>query len=327
MGDQGQRPRNSIENSLTLEDIDKNLFRANTADLWKPYAGIGIFGGQIIGLALVAATKTVDPKCIVNSLHSHFVNAGDPTTPIIFHVNRVRNGRSFVVRQVTAYQRGSPIFLMVCSFQYPEVSPLIHQYSMPVAPDPETLPTQEQELSVWKHKIPKKYHNLIEMRIADPIPIEIRHAEKRNLKDLVKPSKKEPKELIWLKSRSKLPDDPAFHMCVAAYSSDHQLLWTTLRAHGITGFSNPRLKVIASLDHSMWFHEPFRADEWLLYEMESPRAIGGRGLALGRLWTRDGRLVCSCAQEGLIRVKLPSPKALSRPDDEENACEDRKPKL
>ncbi|KAI9136822.1 HotDog domain-containing protein [Paraphysoderma sedebokerense] len=268
----------TMEDSLRLEEIDVNLYRSDPKDLWRPFAGRGVFGGQIIGLSLVAATKTVEPEFIVHSLHSHFIMAGDESIPIIFSVNRK-----------------------------PEKSTLVHQYKMPLAPNPESLPSSEERLTDWISKVPKKFHKLIQLRMKDPIPVDIRPVEITQPEDLIKPKKKDPRQLVWMKSKSSLPNNPALHMCVAAYCSDHHLLWTTLLTHGISGISNPRLKMIASLDHSMWFHESFRADEWLLYEMESPRTGGNRGLALGRLWTRDGRLICSCAQEGVIRLDPRSP--------------------
>ncbi|KAI9183728.1 acyl-CoA thioesterase [Blastocladiella emersonii ATCC 22665] len=300
-----------VSDSLHLEELDKNLYRVAPAALWRPVGARGVFGGQIIGLALVAATNTVPAPFKVHSLHSYFLLGGDNTRAIVFHVTPMRDSRSFVTRQVTAQQNGRPIFIMVCSFMRREASPLEHQYTMPPAPAPESLPSREEMLAGWLSKTPAKYHEAIKERLEEPIPIDMRPCDTPSPTDLVYPASKEPRQLVWMKSKTKLPADPAFHMCVAAYCSDHQLLWTTVRPHGVTVATNPQLGMVVSLDHSMWFHTDFRADEWLLYEMESPRTGGARGVALGRLWTRDGTLAVTCAQEGLLRATVDPEKPIT----------------
>ncbi|ORZ36235.1 acyl-CoA thioesterase II [Catenaria anguillulae PL171] len=290
-------PTPRTEDSLLLEELDKNLFRCDPAHLWRPVGARGVFGGQIIGLSLVAATNTVPRTHKVHSLHSYFLLGGDNSRAILFRVEAMRDSRSFVTRQVTAQQNGRPIFVLICSFMRPEDTPLEHQYTMPVAPAPESLPSREQMMESWIQQTPKKYHESIRERLEEPIPIDMRPCEPL----------KEPRQLVWMKSKTGLPADPAFHMCVAAYCSDHHLLWTTLRPHAVTGV----LGMLVSLDHSMWYHSDFRADEWLLYEMESPRVSAGRGMALGRLWTRDGKLAVTIAQEGLIRANLNPEKPLT----------------
>ncbi|KNE72941.1 acyl-CoA thioesterase II [Allomyces macrogynus ATCC 38327] len=307
-------PAPRIEDSLRLEELDKNLFRCHPEHLWLPVGSRGVFGGQIIGLALVAATHTVPRAFSVHSLHSYFLLGGDNTKPILFHVTPMRDARSFMTRQVTANQDGKPIFVMLCSFMRGEDRALVHQYEMPTPfVDPEALPTREQVFTGWLDRVPAKYHDGIHKRLAEPIPVDMRFVAPTRPTDYTFPKRKDPRALVWMKSKTKLPADQALHNCVAAYCSDHHLVWTTLYPHAVTGWTNPKLNMIMSLDHSIWFHADFRADDWLLYEMESPRASGNRGLALGRLWAKDGTLVMSCAQEGLIRATFAPDKPLSVP--------------
>ncbi|KAL7751017.1 acyl-CoA thioesterase [Sorochytrium milnesiophthora] len=305
--------------SLSLERIDVNLYRCDPKNLWLPLGSRGVFGGQIIGLALVAGTRTVPELFRVHSLHSYFLLPGDSKLPIIFHVTSMRDGRSFVTRQVTAVQNGKNIFVMICSFLRGEKPDFVHQFTMPKAPSPEDVSPGKQKFMEAKTHMPVKYHKLLEQRFAEAIPVDIRPCGRPTLEDYFNPTPLEPSQLVWMRASSELPDDPAYHMCVAAYCSDHQLLWTTLRPHAVFGYSK-RLAILTSLDHSMWFHEDFRADNWMLYEMESPRTSGWRGLALGRLWTRDGKLAVSCAQEGLLRATMnPPAKSLTpkAPEDEQ----------
>ncbi|KAI8826822.1 acyl-coenzyme A thioesterase 8-like protein [Fimicolochytrium jonesii] len=296
-----------IEQGLELEEIDLNLFRSKR--LWLPTGARGVFGGQVVGLALAAASRTVDKRFRVHSLHCYFILPGDNTVPIIYRVDRTRDGKTYATRSIKAEQRGKSIFVLTCSFQAGESSPLEHQYPMPDVRPPEELPSNEEKLQHWLHhprigSIPKYKENL-EMRLQEPIPIDIRdcHGLPR-ARELLHPRKQEPKQYIWMRAKGTLPDDPAIHNCVAAYCSDHYLLTTSLLTHGISNLSNPRLTMLASLDHAVWFHAPFRADEWLLYEMESSRTVANRGLCFGRIYTRDGRLVVSTAQEGVIRTEF-----------------------
>ncbi|KAJ3014954.1 Acyl-CoA thioesterase 8 [Thoreauomyces humboldtii] len=307
-----ERLRTLIEDGLELEEIDLNLFRSR--HLWLPAGARGVFGGQVVGLALSAATKTVDAKYRVHSLHCYFLLPGDNTIPIIYRVQRNRDGKSYVTRTVMAEQRGKSIFLVCVGFRHVMTCP---KYPMPDVLPPEQLKSTEEKLQhMLEHPrvgANPKYRQQFQMRLQDPIPIDIRdcHGFQR-ARDLLCPTKKEPKQYLWMRAKGKLPDDPAFHNCVAAYCSDHYLLTTSLLAHGITGFSNPRLSMLASLDHSVWFHAPFRADEWLLYEMESSRTIAGRGLCFGRIFTRDGRLVVSTAQEGVVRAEYRSVESIPK---------------
>ncbi|TPX66361.1 hypothetical protein SpCBS45565_g04502 [Spizellomyces sp. 'palustris'] len=295
-----------IEQALELEEIDRDLYRSKK--LWLPVGARGVFGGQVVGLALSAATRTVDAKYRVHSLHCYFLLPGDNTIPIVYRVNRVRDGKTYTTRMVTALQRGKVIFTLMCSFQAGEESTLTHQYQMPDVLPPEQLKSTEEKLQHWlQHpRISQnpKYREHFEMRLQEPIPIDIRDCHTlQRARDLMHPPKRAPKQYLWMRAKGTLPDDIAFHNIVAAYCSDHYLLTTSILTHGISNYSNPRLSMLASLDHSVWFHAPFRADEWLLYEMESSRTIAGRGLNFGRIYTRDGRLVVSTAQEGVIRAE------------------------
>ncbi|KAI8815303.1 acyl-coenzyme A thioesterase 8 [Cladochytrium replicatum] len=322
--------RTLIEQALELEELEPDLYRSK--QLWTPNGARGVFGGQVVAQALSAATRTVPHEYHVHSLQSYFLLPGDHTKPIYYRVKRLRDGRTYVTRQVEASQRGRCIFNLSCSFQIPETSHLDHQYEMPKVPPPEAVKSQEENLRLWyaDETLPEKYRQLIKMRLeSHPFPIESKPINRARAQDMLQPPKAEPRQLVWMKAKGQLPDDLRFHHCVAAYLSDEYLLNTSLLVHQITGFSRPRLKMIASLDHMIWFHQPFRADQWLLYEMESSRTIGGRGLTFGRIYTLDGTLVMSSAQEGVIRAdpvnKEGSPVRVPRPLSD-NAAE-TKPKL
>ena len=280
-------------------EIDVNLYRCESSRLWKPVDARGVFGGQVIGLALSAATKTVDPRFRVHSFHCYFLLAGDNRVPILYHVRRIRDGKTFITRQIDAKQRGKVIFTSVASYQLPEKFELEHQYGIPTVPNPESIRTREERLQGFlkNPKVPEKYHQSIRMRLEEKVPIDFRRINPKQLGQ-----ENQPKQLVWMKAIGKLPDDPSFHQCVAALCSDNYLLNTSLLIHDLAN-TGRELGMIASLDHAIWFHSDFKADEWLLYEMESPRSIGGRGYATGRIFTRDGRLVASTAQEGVIRIK------------------------
>ncbi len=272
---------------LDLEIIEVNLFRGiSPNDSWQR-----VFGGQVIGQALVAAGRTVEDR-LAHSLHAYFLRPGDPKTPIIYEVDRIRDGKSFTTRRVVAIQHGRPIFSMSVSFQIDEGG-LEHQFDMPDVPGPEGLKT-EQELRVeMAEKIPESFRD----HWTRPRPIETRPVTPR---DFMTPGSSEPVQHIWLKAPTKLPDDPTLQQCVLAYASDLTLLDTCLLPHNISWW-NKNLQS-ASLDHAIWYHHPFRADEWLLYSQDSPAASGARGFNRGSIYSRDGRLVASVVQEGLIRV-------------------------
>ncbi len=269
---------------LDLEPIEVNIFRGVSPDEERQR----VFGGQVAGQALVAAARTVEPGRSVHSLHAYFLRPGDPTVPILYEVDRIRDGRSFSTRRVVAIQHGRAIFNLQSSFQVPEEG-LDHQDDMPDAPPPEDLPDFHERM--------RPYAATFGDWVQRPRPIDIRHV------DWIPPDRSEPlppHQRVWMRADGVLPDDPVLHVCVLTYASDMTLLDTTLLPHG-GSWHDPTL-FMASLDHTMWFHRPFRADEWLLYSQDTPSASGGRGLGRGRIFTRDGALVVTVAQEGLIRV-------------------------
>ncbi|KAJ3416880.1 Ubiquitin-conjugating enzyme E2 4 [Chytridiales sp. JEL 0842] len=269
--------RSLIERALDLEAIDENLYRSSSAQLWKPLRARGVFGGQIIGLALSAATRTVNERFLVHSFHCYFLLAGDNKVPIVFSVDRTRDGKTFATRSVRAKQNGKVIFTCMCSFQVPEDSILNHQYPMPVVPPPEELPNNEEILRKWlaDPATPPQSSRFLEMRLQEALPIEFKPCRPQRRRDYFAPEKMtDPKQMVWMRARGNLPDTLPFHQCVAAYTSDHYLLNTSLLAHGVTGFTDPQLSMIASLDHAIWFHAPFRADDWLLYVMEELQDLG-----------------------------------------------------
>jgi acyl-CoA thioesterase-2 len=272
---------------LELERIEDRIFRGESRDL----GGARVFGGQVLGQALTAASYTVKDRQ-VHSLHAYFLVAGDVNAPIIYEVDVARDGKSFSNRRVVAIQHGQPIFNMTASFQVPEEG-LEHAAPMPQVPGPEGLPDVRELPPDVLVKVPDKMRRFL----THERPFEFRPVEPIHL---VMPPRAAPVRHIWLKTLAKLPDNADLHRNVLAYVSDYQLVSTATLPHGIH-FAEGNVQ-LASLDHAMWFHRPFRADEWLLYAMESPNASGGRGLALGRFFTRDGVLVASTAQEGVVRV-------------------------
>ncbi|WP_067224308.1 acyl-CoA thioesterase II [Stappia indica] len=280
---------------LDLEPLEHNLFRGMSPQVgWQR-----VFGGQVIGQALVAASRTVPQERSVHSLHGYFLRPGDPAVPIIYEVDRIRDGGSFTTRRVVAIQHGKPIFSVAASFQTFEEG-LDHQAVMPDVPMPEDLPGEAELKEKFLAHAPEPVRRYWERdRPIELRPVDMTHYFSR--------SKLTPSQNVWVRASAALPDDPRIHSCVLAYASDMTLLDTSLFAHGTSVF-DPKLQV-ASIDHAMWFHRPFRADEWLLYAEDSPSASGGRGFTRGSLFSRDGQLVASVAQEGLIRVRRDSPKA------------------
>jgi acyl-CoA thioesterase-2 len=275
---------------LDLEPIEVNIFRGRSPQENRQR----VFGGQVAGQALVAAGRTVE-RGQVHSLHAYFLRPGDPNVPILYDVDRIRDGKTFATRRVVAIQHGKAIFNLAASFQPLEHGPE-HQMTMPDAPDPESLPSPAERLEKIRDALPKE---ALEWLSRDR-PIEIRPVVAGNP---WKPVKRPPRQLVWIRASGTLPDDPLIHQCVVCYASDLTLLDTAALPHAIPW--NDPAYVMASLDHAMWFHRPFRADEWLLYAQESPFAGGARGFTMGHLFTRDGRLVVSVAQEGLIRPVAP----------------------
>ena len=275
---------------LRLEQLEVNLFRGLSPDENRQR----VFGGQVAGQALVAAGRTVDAGR-VHSLHSYFLRPGDPQVPIVYEVDRIRDGRSFTTRRVVAVQHGRAIFNLAASFQVEEEGPE-HQYPMPDAPDPESLPTLAEKLESHLDRFPAE---MVEW-IRRERPIDSRSPGLPHWLDPVARTR-EPEQLVWIRANGTLPDDPLLHACVVAYASDLTLLDTAVMPHASSWDDDHYM--IASLDHAMWFHRPFRADEWLLYHQKSPSAHGARGLAEGFLFSRDGRLAVTVIQEGLIRPR------------------------
>lgn len=290
-----------VEHILQLENIEVDIFRGITLPD-APMFG-NVFGGQLISQALAAASKSVDPLMLAHSLHSYFLRTGDVNLPIIYHIHRIRDGNSFSTRHVVAKQRGHEIFSMFASFQKPEKG-FEHHVPMPSAPDPEMLVSRETLLESYltDPRVPMSKRNSLAKRNIAPWPIEIRFcdADTYDYEDSNIPATREPRQKYWLRARGKLSDDLALHRCVAAFASDLIFLDTSLLPHRRKGDKISSL----SLDHSMWFHQPFKADEWLLFAMESPIASNGRGFNIGRMYTKSGELVVSVAQEGLIRRKI-----------------------
>jgi acyl-CoA thioesterase-2 len=275
---------------LDLEPIEVNLFRGVSPDDDRQR----VFGGQVAGQALVAAGRTVE-RGTVHSLHAYFLRPGDPAVPIVYDVDRIRDGRSFTTRRVVAIQHGQAIFNLSASFHVDEPGPE-HQIPMPDVPPPEALPTFEDRMAPYRERLGPWYER--------PRPIDIRHVGGNPLERTPDPAAPE-RGRVWFRADGALPDDPLLHACVVAYASDLTLLDTTLAPHGHSIWSAPGL-MLASLDHAMWFHRPFRADEWLLYDQDSPVAHGGRGFARGSIFTRSGCLAVSVVQEGLLRPVGPA---------------------
>jgi acyl-CoA thioesterase-2 len=275
---------------LDIEQIEVNMFRGvSPAEGWQR-----VYGGQVIGQALVAASRTVeDESRVAHSLHGYFLRPGDTTIPILYSVDRIRDGRSFNTRRVVAVQRGQAIFSMSVSFQVMEEG-LHHQIDMPAGiKPPEECATEAELREAYIDKIPEEFKSNFER----PRPIEMRFMEPIN--DF-EPEPMAPYQHVWIRAADTMPDDIRLNQCLLAYASDMTLLDTCYRPHGI-GWSNENFQV-ASLDHSMWFHRPFKTDEWLLYAQDSPYSGGSRGFNRGSFYTKDGQLIASATQEGLIRL-------------------------
>ena len=277
--------------TLDLESLEVNLFRGRSPQVgWQR-----VFGGQVVGQALVAAMRTVT-DLPVHSLHGYFLRAGDPKIPILYEVDRIRDGRSYVTRRVVAIQHGAAIFSMSASFHRPEPG-FEHQVSAPAVPRPEDLPSDRQLRDHYLDRAPEAVRRYWERaRPLELRPVDFRHYISRDPLP--------PFQNVWFRATGPLPDDPAIHAAVLAYASDMTLLDTALFAHGRSVFDKDLQ--LASLDHSIWFHRPVRVDDWLLYAQDSPSAAGGRGFNRGTIYSADGILVASTAQEGVMRT-VPSP--------------------
>jgi len=272
---------------LELEQLEVNLFRGLSPDEDRQR----VFGGQVAAQALVAAGRTVGDERGVHSLHAFFLRPGDPNVPIVYDVDRIRDGRSFTTRRVVAIQHGRAIFNLAASFQIHESGP-DHQDPMPTVPDPDDVPTFKARIEPYLDRLGPDFAEwLVRERPIDSRPVD----EPRWLD----PKPRPPEQDVWIKANGVLPDDPLLHACVVAYASDLTLLDTAMLPHAVS-YSDDHY-MIASLDHAMWFHRPFRADEWLLYHQKSPSASGARGLAEGSIFCEDGTLAITVIQEGLIR--------------------------
>jgi len=274
-------------NLLTLESIEQGLYRGNSQDL-----GFGrVFGGQVIGQALAAAKQTVSAEFNINSFHSYFLRMGDVNKPIVYDVETIRDGRSISTRRVKAIQFGKPIFYLTASFHVIEEG-FEHQCDMPQVPAPESLKSESEIAREFAQFIPEQ----VRQHFTTDGPIEIRTVEDVNP---MTPTKLDPKRHIWMRANGTLPDDIRVHKYLLGYASDFSFLTVAGQPHAIS-FMTPKLQM-ATIDHSMWFHRDFRFDDWLLYEVDSPSASGGRGFVTGKFYDRQGRLVASVAQEGVMR--------------------------
>lgn len=281
---------------LRLERIEHNLFRGQSQDLgWGT-----VFGGQVLGQALSAAEQTVPDERLVHSLHGYFLRPGDVKKPIIYDVDRIRDGKSFTTRRVVAIQNGRAIFNMAASFQIAEPG-FDHQAPMPTAPDPTGVPSERELALRVLDQIPER----LRARASSEHPIEIRPLNPVNA---MKPDTREPHRMVWFRASEALPDELSVHQHLLAYASDFHFLTTAMQPHAVSWLT-PGMQV-ASLDHAMWFHRPFRFDDWLLYVVDSPSASGARGVARGQVFTRAGQLVASTMQEGLMRLRSPTKPTL-----------------
>jgi acyl-CoA thioesterase-2 len=275
---------------LNLEALEDNMFRGQSRDL----GGKSVFGGQVIGQALVAASRTVD-DALPHSLHAYFLRPGDMALPIVYNVHRIRDGRSFTARSVHAIQHGQPILSMIASFQKSEDG-AEHQVEMPNVPPPEALRPMQELMAEWLQSRPDLPQRAQE-QLLRTVAIEFRPVQPRNP---LMPEKREPRQSIWFRAAGHLPDVPILHRCVLAYATDFYLLSTALLPHALPFIEGKG--ALASIDHAIWFHRDLRFDDWLLYHMDSPSASGARGLSRGLIFDRSGRLVASVAQENLMRA-------------------------
>jgi acyl-CoA thioesterase II len=277
--------------TLDIENLEENLFRGiSPKSGWQR-----VFGGQVIGQALVAAQRTVEEDRRVHSLHAYFMRPGDPAIPIIYEVDRIRDGGSFTTRRVVAIQHGHAIFSMAASFQVNEPG-LEHFFPMPKVPPPEELPSESELAEQFIDHAPENVRRYWQRQR----PVELRPVD---LTHYISAKKLPPRQLIWFRATGPLPQDPAIQEAVVAYASDMTLIDTSLFAHGRAVF-DPTLQV-ASLDHAIWFHRPFDFSDWHLYAQDSPSASGARGFTRGSIYSRDGKLIASVTQEGLIRRRRP----------------------
>ena len=274
---------------LDLEPLEVNIYRGRNRDI-----GSGrVYGGQVLAQALVAAQRTVEDDRVAHSMHGYFILPGDLEAPIVYFVDRLRDGRSFTTRRVTAIQHGRAIFNLSASFQIVEEGP-DHQLDPPDVPAPEELPSELELLRAMADRLPERIRSVM----TQDRPIDFRMVEPVNY---IEPEVGPPTRHMWLRADGALGDDALTHQAVLAYASDYGLLTTALQPHGLSHWQSTMQ--VTSLDHALWFHRPFRADQWLLFEIDSPAACGARGFARGNIFTQEGKLVASVAQEGLTRPR------------------------
>ena len=278
-----------LETLLSVEELDRDLYRG----VRQPEGRGRVFGGQVIAQALMAATRSADPKRAAHSLHAYFMRAGDEQIPIIYRVNRDYDGGSFSTRRVVAFQKGEPILNLAASFQKLEKG-LEHQFDMPSVPPPEGLPSEADERLKVADRVPEHLREFF----TRPRPFEMRHASDWAPLDAVP---RDPAQKIWFRAVAPIAGGPEMHRALLAWASDMHLLGTTMRPHGLNWIT-PGVQT-ASLDHAIWFHDDVRVDEWLLYSTDAPWSGGGRGFNRGMIFARDGRLVASVAQEGVMRKR------------------------
>ena len=289
-------PLRDLIDQLDLEPLEVNLFRGQSRDL----GGKAVFGGQVIGQALMAASRTVEAR-EPHSLHAYFLLPGDMAAPIVYEVEKIRDGKSFSARRIQAIQHGRPILSMIASFQVPEDG-LEHQLPMPEVPPPESLRPYTELREEWL-KEAGEVHPRIAASMRRQIAVDFRPVYPWNP---LNPQVTEPRQAIWLRTTGPVPDAPMLHRCLLAYASDFNLIGTALRPHAQSWYKAEM--VVASIDHALWFHRDARVDDWLLYVMESPSAQGARGMCRGMIYDRAGRLIASVAQEGLMRKVPARPK-------------------
>ncbi|QXC56667.1 acyl-CoA thioesterase II [Vibrio mimicus] len=281
------KPLDELLSLLQLEKLEEGLYRGASENLGLPQ----VYGGQVIGQALSAARYTVESDRTVHSFHSYFLLPGDPEKPIIYDVENLRDGRSFSTRRVKAIQNGRPIFYLTASY-HGDAPGFEHQKTMPVVPGPENFASESELAAQIAHFLPEK----LQRAFCGEKPIEMRPVTVINP---LKPQKAEPKQYLWIRANGNMPDDQLIHQYLLAYASDWGFLVTALHPHGVS-LMTPKFQV-ATIDHSIWFHRPFKMDDWLLYAIESPTASNTRGLVRGEIYDRQGNLVATAVQEGVMR--------------------------
>ncbi|CAO3628482.1 unnamed protein product [Cunninghamella echinulata] len=311
-----------MSNAIDVQEIDINLYMSK--QLWIPLGARGVFGGEIVAQSLRSAWNTVEEKFHIHSLHSYFILAGDYSVPVIYNVQRIRDGRSFATRLVIASQRGKPIFVCTCSFStFSDAINIEHSVPMPSVPQPEELLSDDQRVVKFlesRNDLPPSVREFLEKKVEEIQPVEYRDVRFEEPEDLFTGKlESNPVSQRWFKTREKVEtDDPKVHAGIVAYASDSGLLAASLAANGVR-LGSGDIGMMASLDHSIWFHKPCRADDWLLHTMHSPRTSDGRGTNFGQIYSRDGTLVATTAQEGIIRLSKKGQKRFAETSQQQNS--------